>query len=95
MTMRETYEKKLQAQLDEWTQEIKKLKAKADKAGAEAKLEYHKQIKELHALQEKAKAKYAELKEAGDDAWEDLKAGIEKGADAMNKALKAAIAKFK
>jgi Zn-dependent M32 family carboxypeptidase len=95
MTMREAYEKKLQAQLDEWAAEIKKLKAKADKAGADAKLEYHKQIEDLRALQERAKAKFAALKETGDDAWEDLKGGIEKAFDTMNKALKSVIAKFK
>jgi hypothetical protein len=54
-----------------------------------------KQIEELHALQEKAKAKFTALKDAGDDAWEDLRAGIEKTADSMSKALKSAMAKFK
>ena len=34
MSMKEAYEQKLQAQLDEWSAEIDKLKAKAD--GAEA-----------------------------------------------------------
>ncbi|KHE91834.1 MAG: hypothetical protein SCABRO_02440 [Candidatus Scalindua brodae] len=31
MSMKEAYEKKFQAQLDEWKAEIDKLKAKADK----------------------------------------------------------------
>ena len=47
MGMKEAYEKKLQAQLDEWGAEIDKLKAKADKAEADAQLDYYKEIEEL------------------------------------------------
>ena len=45
---------KLQAQLDEWSAEIDKLKAKADKAEADAQLEYYKEIEELRSMQETA-----------------------------------------
>lgn len=55
MTVKETYEKKLQAQLDEWEAEINKLKDKADKAAAEAQPEYNKLIDELRSMQEAAK----------------------------------------
>jgi hypothetical protein len=47
MGMKEAYQKKLQAQLDEWNAEIEQLKAKADKAEAESQLEYYKKIEEL------------------------------------------------
>ncbi len=95
MSMKEAYEKKLQAQLDEWGAEINQLKAKADKAEANAQIEYNQQIKELRSMQESASEKLAELKEAGDDAWEDLKSGIENAWDSLNHALKSATAKFK
>jgi hypothetical protein len=36
MSMKEAYEQKLQAQLDEWGAEIDKLKAKSDNAEADA-----------------------------------------------------------
>ena len=95
MSMKEAYEKKLQAQLDEWNTEIDKLKAKADKAEADAQLEYYKQIKELRSMQEEANSKLAELKEASDDAWEDLKAGMDSAWDSLGNALKSAASKFK
>lgn len=95
MSMKETYEQKLQAQLDEWGAEIDKLKAKAAKAEADAQLEYYKQIEELRSMQEAANAKLAELKAAGDDAWEDLKAGIESAWDSLGTALKSASSRFK
>jgi archaellum component FlaC len=94
MSMKEKYEQKLQAQLDEWDAEINKLKAKADKAEADAQLEYYKQIEELRSMQETANEKLNELKEAGDDAWEDLKAGIESAWDSLGNALKSASSRF-
>ena len=95
MNMKEAYEQKLQAKLDEWGAEIDKLKAKADNAEADAQLEYYKRIEELRTMQESATNKLAELKDAGDDAWEDLKAGIESAWDSLGSALKSATSRFK
>ena len=95
MSMKDAYEQKLQAQLDEWGAEIDKLKAKADNAEADAQLEYYKQIEELRSMQETATNKLAELKDAGDDAWEDLKAGIDSAWDSLGNALKSAASRFK
>lgn len=95
MSMKEAYEQKLQAQLDEWSAEIDKLKARADDAEADAQLEYYKQIEELRSMQEAASNKLAELKDAGDDAWEDLKAGVDSARDSLGNALNSASARFK
>ena len=95
MSMKESYQKKLQAQLDEWSAEIDKLKAKADGAEADAKLEYYKQIEELRSMQAAANEKLAELKEAKDDAWEDLKAGMDSAWGSLGNALKSARSRFK
>ncbi len=93
--MKEAYEKKLKAQLDEWGAEIDKLKAKADNAESDVQLEYYKQIEELRSKQEDATNKLAELREASDDAWEDLKAGIESAWDSLSMAVKNARERFK
>jgi len=81
--------------LDEWKAEIDKLKAKADKADADAQLEYYKQIEGMRAKQEAASEKLTELKEAGEDAWEDLKVGAESAWDALGEAVKLATSRFK
>lgn len=94
MSMKEAYEKKLQGKLDEWSAEIDKLKAKADSAEADAKLEYYKQIEELQSMQDAASKKLDELKEASDDAWEDLKAGIDSAWDSLSRSIKAAVSRF-
>ena len=95
MSMKEIYQKKLQAQLDEWSAEIDILKAKADKAKADAQLEYYKEIEELRSMQEAASSKLAELKDASDDAWEDLKAGMDSAWNSIGNALKSATSRFK
>ena len=95
MSMKEIYQKKLQAQLDEWSAEIDKLKAKADRAEADAQLEYYKEIEELRSMQEAASSKLVELKDASDDAWEDLKAGMDSSWNMVGNALKSAASRFK
>lgn len=95
MSMKEAYEKKLQAQLDEWNAEIDKLKAKADEAEADAQLEYYKQIEGLRSKQEMARDKLKELKEAAEDAWEDLKAGVDSAWDSLGETLKSVASRFK
>jgi predicted nuclease with TOPRIM domain len=92
--MKEAYEKKMQAKLDEWNAEIEKLKAKANSAEADVHLKYEKQIKELKAMQEAAYKKLEELKKANEDAWEDLKAGIESTWDTIDTSVKSAFSRF-
>ena len=95
MSEKQAYEAKLQAQLDEWKAEIDRLKAKADGAAADVKLAYHKQIDEISAMQKDAWKRLSELKEVGDDAWQDLRGGIEKAWDSLGQALKAATSRFR
>lgn len=95
MSMKEAYEKKLQAKLDEWSADIDKLKARADSAEADAQLEYYKQIEELRSMRDDAKKKLEELQQAGDDAWEDLKAGIDSAWDSLGSSIKSAMSRFR
>jgi hypothetical protein len=62
MNRKEAYQKKLQAQLDEWSAEIDKLKAKADNAEADAQIEYYKQIEALRTMLKSADSKLTELR---------------------------------
>ena len=49
---RKAYEEKLDAQLKEWSAQIALLKAKADNAKADAKIEYHKNHRRIAAKTE-------------------------------------------
>lgn len=77
MENREEYQGKIEAQLAEWGAEIDKLKVRADKAAADAKQGYYDQIEALRAKQVLIQAKLQELKASSDDAWGDLKQGLE------------------
>jgi hypothetical protein len=92
---RKAYEEKIDAQLKEWSAQIALLKAKADQAKADAKIEYYKTIEALQRKQNDAKAKLQELRTAGDEAWEDLKAGSEKAWSEIKTALHDATSRFK
>jgi len=95
MKRKDAYSKKAQAQLDEWDADIQKLKAKADRAEANTQLEIQKQIKTLRRKQKEVGDKLAELSAAGDDAWEDLKDGLESAKDSLGSALKSATSRFR
>ncbi|MFO7831153.1 MAG: coiled coil domain-containing protein [Desulfuromonadaceae bacterium] len=95
MGMKEAYQKKLHAELDEWSAEIEQLKAKADKEEAESQLEYYKKIEELRTMQDQARSKLAELEQAGNEAWEDLKAGLDSARDTLSNAIRSAKERFK
>tara|TARA_R110002095_G_scaffold216066_1_gene211961 strand:- start:2522 stop:2809 length:288 start_codon:yes stop_codon:yes gene_type:complete len=95
MSTKEIYQKKLRAQLNEWSAEIDKLRAQADKAGADAQLRYYQQIEELRSMHEAASSKLAELKDASDDSWTDLKAGMDSAWSTIGDALKSATSRFK
>lgn len=95
MEDKSAYRQKLEAKLDQWAAEIDKLQAKAAEAGADARVEYQRQVDELRDKQKDARAKLDELDDAGGDAWEDLKGGIEKAWEDLGSAVSAARERFR
>ena len=65
---RKAYEEKLDAQLKEWNAQTALLKAKAENAKADAKIDHYKTMETLQAKQDAARTKLQELRSAGDDA---------------------------
>jgi uncharacterized coiled-coil DUF342 family protein len=94
MSTRDAYVQKLQAQMDIWAAKIDALRAKAHMAEADAKLELNKKIDELEAKQSHTKDKLAEIRDSGDDAWEDLKSGAERAWHDLGDAVKSATSRF-
>ena len=84
----------MEARLDELSAEIDKIKAKADQAGAAAQLKYQEQVDHLRTKQNEAREKLGELNSAADDAWEDLKIGMERAWDSLGEAVSSARARF-
>ncbi len=92
---RAAYQDKFKAQLNEWQGEIDKLNAKVEKAEAEAKIEYQKQIDKLKALQDESWDYFEKLRNASERHWDEIKAETELKWTKMNNALKAAFDKLK
>jgi len=92
---RKAYEEKLDAQLKEWNAQIALLKAKAENAKADAKIDHYKTIETLQAKQDAARRKLQELRSAGDEAWEDLKSGAENVWTELKTAFQSAASRFK
>ena len=95
MTNREAYIKKMKAKLDEWNADIAKIEAKAESAEADLKIKYNQKIDELKQQREKATTQLHELQNSGDEAWEDIKAGLDKAWDSLGNAVNSALSRFK
>jgi len=91
---RKAYEEKLDAQLKEWNAQIALIKAKAENAKADAKIDSYKTIETLEHKQVQAKTKLQELKTSGDEAWEAVKGGAEKAWAEVKAAYHDAASKF-
>jgi poly(hydroxyalkanoate) granule-associated protein len=92
---KEAYQKKLEAQLKEWDRQLDQLMAKAKKAGAEARAKIEDELAGLKSKRVAAQKKLDELRNRGEDAWEDLKGGIEKAWDDIGDTVGKVVAHFK
>lgn len=94
MSTRDEYVKKLHAKLDEWNADLDKLEARAQGMKANTKLALHSRIDELRAQRDAVREKLGELQHSSEDAWGDLKAGVELAWESMSEALRSAYSHF-
>ena len=94
MSKKQAYEEKFKAQLDELNAKIDVLKAKAKQAEASVQADYYETIEDLKKKRSEAQNKLQKLRVAGDDAWEDMKQGVEESWTAFASAVKSAVSRF-
>lgn len=92
---RDAYVEKLKAQIDKWNADIDGLQAKANQAGADAKVKMQKHIDDLKAKRQELEEKIKPIQKAGGEAWEDLKSGANQAFKALGEAVQAAKSRFK
>jgi uncharacterized coiled-coil DUF342 family protein len=95
MDKKELYIEKLGAKLKQWSAKIDEYQAKGEELGADAKIEYVKQVKNLKVKMDELEKKIAALKGPGGEAFEELKAGVEKAWKDFSEAAEKAAVKFK
>jgi len=88
MSIRDVYENKMQAQLDEWRTRLEVLKDKAGQEETNLQLEYYTLIDEVKLELESAHKKLQQLKQAGDETWEELKTEVETTWDALDELIR-------
>jgi len=77
MTARAEYTSKMRATLDEWNRDLRVLTEKTDWVAADLREQYLFDIELLKIKLAHGREKLQQFEEAGEDAWEDLKAGLE------------------
>jgi len=95
MSVRDEYVKKMHSRLDQLNHEIDKLAASKDQIGEKGHAEFAKHMDELRARRDEAKVHLKEIQQAGESAWEDLKAGAELAWESIAQAIESARTRFK
>ena len=95
MDSKEKFIKTLHAKIDQWDAEIDKLSAKAAMIEAESKEEYYKQIADLKTKRSQIEERLVKVQHSGEEAWQDLKSGLDLAFETMSEALKSATSRFK
>jgi len=95
MSAKDAYKQKIEAELELAQAKLAEFKAQAKSSAADARIKYSKQVDELEQKINTTKGKLKELGEASDDAWEQLKVGVESAWGALSTAIRSAAAKFK
>jgi len=95
MNKKDEFVRKMHSELDQWNNEIDSLVARADKAEEQVQTEFHQQIEVLHSKRDEVHKQLYELEQASENAWEDMKLGIEMAVGDISEAVNLAISRFK
>ena len=95
MSTKEAYKQKIEAELELAQAKLAEFKAKAKISTADARIKHAKLVDEIDQKVGATKAKLKQLGEASEEAWEQLKGGVESAWGALNVAIRNAAAKFK
>lgn len=93
-TKRDAYVEKLKGNITAWNGEIDELQAKMGKAKDEAQVELKKQVEEMKAKRLALEEKMENLQQASEDAWEDVKSGVDVARQILGQAVKSAKERF-
>jgi uncharacterized coiled-coil protein SlyX len=90
----QAFQEQTEARLAEYGNEIDKLQAKVEKLEGNAKAKAEQQLATLHQKQDAVYEKLKDLGSSSEDAWEQIKSGIESALEDLGKTNKKAAADF-
>ncbi|MBD3413831.1 MAG: hypothetical protein GF421_05295 [Candidatus Aminicenantes bacterium] len=92
---KDEYIKAIDARIKELNAELDRLEARANRLKAESKIEMMNKIKQMKEQKKRISSRLIQIKEKGEEAWEDLKKGLSDSVDELSSALKSAASRFK
>ena len=95
MSTKEAYKQKIEAELELAQAKLTEIKAQAKISTADVRLKHAKQVDEIEQKVSTMKARLKELCESSEEAWEQLKGGVESAWSALSASIRNAAAKFK
>ncbi len=87
MSIKETYKKKAEAELDLAQARLAEFKAKGKTMAEEVHVKYAEKVGDLERGVDSVRAKLKEVGEAGEDTWEHLKDGVEKALRSLSSGI--------
>jgi hypothetical protein len=92
METKDSYLKKMKAKFDDlnykWNIERNKLEAKAQHAKGEVKKKFEEKLKTLQERREKMSQKLNQIDNVSEDAWKEIKEGVDGAWQSLNEAIK-------
>jgi len=76
-TKKEIYQHKAEAKIEQVNAKIDSYLAKFDETKADARLEIKNQLDDLTNQRETVERKFEEMRNAGQDAWSDMRSGLD------------------
>jgi predicted kinase len=95
MSLKNAYREKMEAQLEEQRARLELLKARAKVAIADGKIMAYEELADADQKLAALKVKLKNLADAGGDAWQEMKSGVEKAWGDLSESCKKAAQKFK
>lgn len=92
---KEAYEKKIEAELDEFGSRIEELKARAQDAGTETEKEVNNAIEELRSKKKTIRNNLEQLKDQSAEAWKEMKEGVDAALEDLERSYERALARLK
>lgn len=98
METKDSYLKKMKEMFNDlnykWSLERNKLEAKAQHAKVEVKKKFDEKLKTLQENREKMSQKLDQIDNASEEAWKDLKKGVDNAWKSLNESIKKARSHF-
>ncbi|KDR95841.1 hypothetical protein SAMN02745945_01886 [Peptoclostridium litorale DSM 5388] len=85
----------IKAQIDEWSAEIEILEKQIEKAKPDIKVKQEEQLSLLRNKYYEAKQKLLDVQSSSEEAWDDIKEGIEDSWKSIQSAFSKALLRFK